>query len=176
MTLTELIQKILNSTSNDWNDIGCWGAFSGPSYKDKLEFYNVYDGEPNILHVDSHSNVLVFKPDISITMAYGLSSNDEFKAEWANQFPDPSASSSFIDIFYNNALVFRETYLTVDGGRCKLPIPSYGENHKDLVVSKEYYDFIRLLQKLSSGSNDEKNFNYYFGQTGIKIIDSEWIQ
>lgn len=174
MTLNELIQTILKSKSSDWNEISCWGAFSGPSYRDKFEFYNIYDGEPNILRVDSHHTVAAFKNNLSITFAYGLTYNEEYKEDWANQFPNPSASSHFIDIFYNNSLVFRETYLIVDGGRCKLPIPSYGDG-QEMVVSREYYEFIKLIERLSSGASTDQNFESYFKRTGIIINDSPWI-
>jgi hypothetical protein len=107
-------------------------------------------------------------------MAYGLSSNDDFKAEWANNFPNPKAYSNVIDIFYRNSLIYRETYLVVDGGRCELPIPSYGDN-SELVVTKDYLDFIKLFEKISNGSVNDDNFNYYFGLTGIKISNEEWI-
>ena len=107
-------------------------------------------------------------------MAYGISSNDDFKAKWANQFPDSSAYSKIIDIFYRGSLVFRETYLVVDGGRCELPIPSYGKEG-ELVVVREYYDFIKLIEKISTGSSNDDNFNYYFNRTGIKIIEDKWI-
>ncbi len=174
MKLEELLTLILNSSEDDWNDIGCWGYGSGPSYKDKFTFYEIYEGESNILKVDSHSNVLVYKSNISITMAYGLVSNEDFVSPWANQFPDPKASSDFIDIFYNNALVFRETYLVVDGGRCKLPIPSYNSK-QELIVSRDYYNFIKLLQRITSGSHSDDNFDYYFGQTGIKVVETKWM-
>ena len=174
MTLNELIQEILQSESSDWNEISCWGSFTGPSYKDKFEFYNVYEGEPNILHVDSHHSIAAYKKNLSITLAYGLTVNDEFEEDWANQFANPNASSHFIDLFFNNSLVLRETYLIVDGGRCKLPIPSYGDD-QELVVAQEYYNFIRLIQRLSSGDSSDQNFENYFERTGMKIIDSSWI-
>ena len=174
MTLYEIIKVISESNSDDWNEIGCWGYGAGPSYKDKFLFNEVYDGSPNILTVDSHSDVSVYKKDLSITMAYGLTSNDDFIETWANQFPNSHASSKFIDIFYNNALVFRETYLVVDGGRCKLPIPSYNQEG-GLIVSRGYYNFIKFLEILSSGAMSSTNFDSYFDRTKIIIEDKEWI-
>lgn len=174
MKLEELLKIILKSEPEQWNNISCWGYGSGPSYKDRLDFYDIYNGQDNVLNAKSHSNVCVFKEDIDVTMAYGLISNEDFKAEWANQFPDPSAHSNIVDIFYRGSLVFRETYLVVDGGRCRIPIPSYGENN-NLVVSDDYYNFIKLLEKLSSGSTSDKNFDYYFDQTGIKITNEQWM-
>ena len=172
MTLTEILEIIVKSDPEKWNEIGCWGYGSGPSYKNQFTFYEVFNGEPNILNAESHSNVLVYKEDLSITMAYGLTSNDDFKEDWANQFPNPKAHSNFIDIFYNNSLVFRETYLVVDGGRCRLPIPSFGEN-SELVVPQQYYDFIKILETISSGSS--ATYDSYFKRTGMKIIETEWI-
>jgi len=171
MKLKEILDIIVNSTSENWNGIGCWGYGSGPSYKNQFTFYEIFNGEPNILTAESHSDILVYKDDLSITMAYGLISNNDFKEEWANQFPDPKAHSAFIDIFYNNSLVFRETYLVVDGGRCRLPIPNFGENG-DLIVPQQYYDFIKILEMITSGSS--KNYESYFKRTGTKIIDAEW--
>jgi len=174
MKLVDLMTKILESHPEQWNTISCWGYGSGPSYKDHFTFYNVYEGESNILNVESHSNICVFKDDIDIIMAYGLTANEDFKADWANKFPNPHASSKIIDVFYRNSLVFRETYLVVDGGRCEIPIPSYGKD-SELVVSKDYYNFIKLLEKISNGSVSDNNFNSYFNQTGINIINEKWI-
>lgn len=174
MKLEELIKTILNSEKDQWNMISCWGYGSGPSYKNKFEFFNVYNGQENVLWVDSHSNICIFKEDIDITMAFGITLNEDFIAEWANQFDDPRAYSKIIDIFYRGVLVFRETYLVVDGGRCELPIPSYREN-RELIVTKDYYNFIKLLEKIINGSNNDDHFNYYFNQTGIKIVSEKWI-
>jgi hypothetical protein len=64
--------------------------------------------------------------------------------------------------------------LVVDGGRCELPIPSYGEN-QELIVARGYYNFIKLFEKIANGSTNDNNFDYYFNQTGIKIIEDKWI-
>ena len=174
MKLDELLNKILESKPEQWSRISCWGYGSGPSYKDKLEFYEVYNGQENVLHVESHSDICVFKEDIDITMAYGITSNEDFKAGWANKFSNSSASSKILDIFYRGSLVFRDTYLLVDGGRCELPIPSYGEN-RELVVAKDYYKFIKLFEKIANGSTNDDTFDSYFNQTGIKIVEDKWI-
>ncbi|WP_010522692.1 hypothetical protein [Aquimarina agarivorans] len=174
MKLDELLKVILTSEPEQWNRISCWGYGSGPSYKDKFDFYEAYNGKENVLKVESHSDICVFREDIDITMAYGITSNEDFKAEWANQFPDPSAYSNILDVFYRGSLVFRESYLVVDGGRCELPIPNYGQNG-ELTIAKDYYDFIKLFEKIANGSINDKNFNSYFNQTGIKIVEEKWI-
>ena len=47
--------------------------------------------------------------------------NDNFLEPWANGFPDPRARGNIADVFYNSALVLREHYVVVDGGRAYLP-------------------------------------------------------
>lgn len=174
MKLEDLLKTILNSEPEQWNRISCWGFGSGSSYKDKFEFYDVFNGQENVLHVNSHSDICVYKEDIDIAMAYGMTSNEDFNAKWANQFDDPSAHSNIIDIFYRGALVFREYYLVVDGGRCELPIPSYGGN-EELIISKDYCNFIKLFTKISNGLTNDDNFDYYFKKTGINILETKWI-
>jgi hypothetical protein len=171
----DVIDRIAGSSLNDWWTISCWGAFSGPSYRDRLAFYEVYEGDKNTLHVESQPNVGVYKPDISITIAWGLHSNNDFKEAWANQFPDPQASSSFLDVFYNNALIFRNTYVMVDGGRANLPLPRVerdkeGNRTAALTVPRREHDLIRLVDSLTHKSD----FDRYFRQAGLTIINEEW--
>jgi hypothetical protein len=174
MKLNELLNIILDSSPEQWSRISCWGYGSGPSYRDKIEFYDIFNTDGNVLKVESHNDVCVFREDIDITFAFGIISNPNFIAQWANQFPDPSASSRIIDVFYRGALVFRDVYLSVDGGRCELPVPSYG-NNGELVVSKDYYNFIKLLHRILNGSINDQNFDSYFSRTGIKIVEEKWI-
>ena len=138
MKLYELLKRILESNSEQWNRISCRGYRSGLSYKNKnkLEFYEVYNGQENVLHIESHSNISKFNEDIDITMSYGITTNEDFKAEWANKFPFPSAYSKILDIFYRGILVFIETYFEVNRGQSEFSIPSYGENQELIVARK----------------------------------------
>lgn len=89
MRLDELMNTIVRSDPSDWNHIACWGAGSSPSYRDKFSFYEIYGGTKNVLHHEAHSSVAVYRPNVSITIAFGLRINDDFKEKWANEFPDP---------------------------------------------------------------------------------------
>lgn len=40
-----------------------------------------------------------------------------------NVFPDKTATSNFVDFFYSGVLFYRDIYVSVDGGRCSLPLP-----------------------------------------------------
>ena len=171
MDINNYIQKIIQSTGNDWHNIPCWGNGSGPSYKDHFEFYNIYDGQENIILHKSHGNRATYKPDVKISIAWGLdhSFDEDVRQKhtdsWATNFSDSSgASISFVDFFYNDSLVFRKEYGTVDGGRCKLPIPHLDSNG-NFVASQEYSEAMRVLNEIEGGVD----FADYLRRSGITL-------
>jgi hypothetical protein len=175
MTFDEVIETIASSERDEWWSEPCWGARSGPSYHYQPEFWELIDGDTNVLKMKEHSNVAAYKPDVSITIAWGLKFLDDFKEEWANKFPDPHASGGYLDVFYNNALVFRDVYVTVDGGRAKLPLPTIKWDEKEkkilaLNVPKRRYHFIKLLDSLEYISQ----YDSYFQRAGFTVIDENW--
>ncbi len=176
MTLQEVMDTVIRSSRDDWHKITCWGARSGPSYRERFTFWRTWEGQLGVLEAEGQSNVAVYMPNASITLAFGLDDLEDFREEWANKFPDPKASSSYVDVFYNGALVFRDVYVTVDGGRVHLPLPTpkLDEAKKKVIaleVPKRRHDFIRLVESLE-GSVAE--FDRYFQDAGFKIVDRPW--
>ena len=176
MRLNEVMDKVIGSQRRDWHKITCWGAGSGPSYRNNFTFYETSEGPEGVLHESSHSNVAVYIPDVSITLAFGLDADEEFKGEWVNKFTDSDASSSYVDVFYNNALVFRDLYVTVDGGRAILPLPTqkFDDAKKKVIaleVPQRRHDFIRLVQSLEGSVSD---FDNYFEEADFKRINAPW--
>jgi hypothetical protein len=170
MTLDELLETVARSNRSDWRMESCWGARSGPSYRD--HFSEGLDGE---VVVDSHSNIAAYKPDLSITIAWGLDCSDNFGEEWTKNFTTPEASSSYLDFFYNNALVFRDVFVTVDGARARLPVPkiewdSDRKNITGYTVPLRRYKIIRLLDSMEKISE----FDYYFEQSEFTLTEGEW--
>jgi hypothetical protein len=159
-TLPALIDRIVMSQPSDWNVIG-----GRPSYSD--EFHQLQSGNRKWLEIRSHYTVAAFMPDVSITLAWGLPVVDDFREPWANTFPNPHASSHFLDVFYNGALVFRALYVNVDGGRASLPLPL---KHYGGAVPLRYSAFISLLDRLDRSSQ----FPSYFERAGLKSVDAEW--
>jgi hypothetical protein len=175
MTFEEVIETITTSEPDEWWSEACWGANSGPSYHYQPEFWELIDGDTNVLKVNAHSNVAAYKLDVSITMAWGLKLLDNFKEEWANKFPDPSASSRYLDIFYNNALIFREVYVTVDCGRAKLPLPDrkWDEKKEKIVALNVPTRRCRLI-KLVDSLEYISQFDDYFKRAGFTVVDEDW--
>jgi len=171
MNLRELLDIVINSSSQDWHAIGCWGYSSGPSYHDHLSFHEIYKGQPNVLHVESHSNVAVYIPDVSITMAYGLDIGDgRYEQPWVKNFPDENANVHFVDVFFNKALVYRDAYVTVDGGRILLPVPRRTKNG-NLEVAERACRFVKLLDSMSHNGSE---FDFSIKRAGFTVVDEEW--
>jgi hypothetical protein len=176
MNLSEYAIKIAKTNRDDWNIITCWGWSAGPSFLDRTPV--LITGESNFpdIEIESHGMRASLKPDLSIGIAWGLCSNPDFKEPWANQFPDPSASSEFIDFFYNGNLVFRDIYVSVDAGRCRLPLPEREFDSKTnkvlkYTVSRDRYEFFKMFDGLEQISD----FDRYFKQAGFVIVDFPWM-
>lgn len=173
MRISDYFNQILDSDPSDWHAISCGGAYSGPSYRYALENLTTYSAgiATTSIVANSHNMVAAFTQNISITIAWGLTSNEEFQEDWANGFPDPHASSSHVDFFFHGALVCRQLYVTVDGGRVSLPVPERGEN-KELTVPAGYLKLVRLLNALEGPYADE--YDEYLRRAQITVVNEPW--
>ncbi|MGO9839169.1 MAG: hypothetical protein ACLP1X_33725 [Polyangiaceae bacterium] len=172
MNLQEYMRLVVESDTRAWNVITCWGAGSGPSYRDKFEIATVSGAQQVTrweLRVDSHGMSAALRADLAVTLAWGLKSNENFHEEWANQFSDPHATSSYVDLFYNGALIHRELYVTVDGGRASLPLPE--RRGERLVAPIGYAHLCRLLVSFETNADD---FDHYMTRAGISVVDEPW--
>lgn len=156
MRYDEILDLVANSTPEEWNKIVCWGGGGGPS------FLNGLPGEDG--NWTAHEERASYKPDVSVGLAWGITSNDDFKEEWANQFPDPHASSEFVDVLYNGMLVYRDIRVIVDGGRVGLPLPD--RNGDDLTITRWQASFFGLFQELTGGWD----FAEYVGRAAFRIV------
>jgi hypothetical protein len=167
MDLRKLIDTVIDSAPEDWHLIA-----DAPSFRDHLEFYEVYDGQPNVLHAEAHGSVGVYIPDVSITIAWGLEWNKDFKEEWCKNFPDPKAHGGFLDIFFNNALVYRAAYVWVDG--IFVPLPRRTKDDK-LEVTKRACDLMKVIDRM--GKSPRQDFNPYESdvkRAGFTVVEEEW--
>ena len=153
MTFEQMVEILTRSDRDDWSVIVAWGHGSGPSYRTHLDRTDLED---------SHHTVAVYKPDLSVTLAWGMTINDNFLEPWANGFPDPRARGNIADVFYNSALVLREHYVVVDGGRAYLPMP----DTETLEVARRPADFVRLLSSLT---HHPQIFDDYMTRARIRI-------
>ena len=100
MTLYDLMQTVANSSREDWNTIVCWGANSAPSYRYRLDFCESPRESRGVLLTGDHAVVASYIPDISISLAFGMSCVEDFQEDFHQTFPDSRASSAYIDVYY----------------------------------------------------------------------------
>jgi hypothetical protein len=163
MHLGKLIDIVTGSSPKDWHLIA-----DKPSFHDRLEFYEVYNGQPNVLHSDAHHSVASYIPDVSITMAWGLEWNKDFKEDWCANFPAPKAHGGYLDIFFNNALVYRSAYVWVDGVTLPLPQRKGGK----LEVTKRGAALMKIIDAM--GRSPRPDFNPYesdINRAGFIVVD-----
>lgn len=172
MNLKEYKKIILNTTKEDWVCIG------SPSYLNSISVLT--DGTGNFLGIDVETFPMSasLKNDLSISIAWGFPHEREFSEPWTSRFSDPRASSDFIDFFYNRTVVFRDIIVSVDGGRCYLPLPDGVPDSKspDFIVynvSKEEYSFLRILDSLGDKVSE---FDRYFEKAGFNILNIPWME
>ncbi|MTI67520.1 MAG: hypothetical protein FH753_13120 [Firmicutes bacterium] len=175
MNLSEFSKEIMNSNIDDWTINSCWGAGAGPSYLNQFTVWNTGDDKFHNIEIDSHSMIASYKRNLAISIAWGLNHNDDFCEDWANDFPDSRAMSSYIDFFYNGVLVYRDIIVSVDGGRCYIPLPKREfdkKNHKvtRLSVTRQQYEFIKMINQFAS----TYNYDSYFKRTNIEIVEENW--
>ena len=175
MTLEEFKNIILNTEPEDWTNISCWGAGSGPSFRESFSVWTKGSGEFHNIEIESHSEILSLKLNLDISVACGITHNDDFIEDWANSFPDKKASSSFVDFFYCNQLVYRDIYVSIDGGRSRIPLPDIKLNDsleeiEKFTVPREKFEFYKMLN--GTGFDYEQ----YFKRTGIEIIEEPWMK
>jgi hypothetical protein len=143
-----------------------------PSYHNQFTFYEMYnDGQPNVLHADAHHSVAVYIPDVSITIAWGLVWSKDFKEDWCKQFHDPHAYGCTLDVFFNNALVYRVPYVWVDG--ISLPLPR--RTDEGLQVTRRACDLMKVIDRM--GLAPRQDFNPYESDVrlaGFAIVEEEW--
>jgi hypothetical protein len=164
MTFDELRALIANSRPADWHRI----KSAGPTYRDRFGSWSSPANNTSGVDHDSHGELAVYRPDIDLTIAYGMpeSQHDrDLKFEWSENFPDSKIREiSLADIFWRGSLVDRVNSVYVDGGRGIVPI---GGGHQGLRITQ--YDL--AVARLLSGITDYHEWDRYFGAVPYELQD-----
>lgn len=148
MTLDAIIRTVTESKPESWHNVVC-GGDDGPSFRDA--FAQIDSKGPVHLAHDAHVYSAVYRPDVSITMAWGLEIQHRLTEDWRSAFAARGASRFIGDIFYNGALVFRESYLVIEGARAFIPLTGA----RDRSVTTIQYVLVKLIDELTHGENSE---------------------
>lgn len=169
MTLDEIRARIAVTTAADWHLLGG----NVPVYLDK--FVQVSGGDNIWLEHDSHHSRAVLRDDLAIGLAWGLRENENFEEDWSSKFPDPKASSDWLEVLYHGQPVDRELIVHVDG-RCYVPLPEqiFDDLHADqpkvigLRVTRWQHHLVGIAQGLSGTTYD---YDGYVQRCGFEVVD-----
>ena len=110
MRLDELQTTIANSHPDEWQRI----KSTGPTYRDRFSSRSSPANNTSGIDHDSHVEVAVYRPDIDLTIAYGMSEglhDHNLKFAWSENFADSKVREiSIVDIFWRGSLVDRLNY------------------------------------------------------------------
>ena len=173
MNIWDYMNTIARSDKSEWLYTVCWGYGSCGCFHDDLSNETVEDQTVTI--VDKHSSYAAFAKDLSISLAWGLGlKNKELNESWTQVFPDKSARMYFLDFFYNKALIYRETVVSVDGGRCILPLPKqvFDKADETKVIEYRINSIINNILRLVNSLQTTYDYDSYISRSGIIVEDS----
>jgi hypothetical protein len=164
MRLDQFLTLLADSTPEDWR------VFPRPTFRH--HFAPVLDdkGEIASVDVDEHRVAMSFVPDVRITAAYGLVADPNYRIDAKHKLSQLNARSEFVDCFFNNILVHRETVVRVARQRCVLPEP-LDWTAQPIVIPRRKARFARLIHVLAGPLTD---FDEYFKDAGMAEGDTSW--
>jgi hypothetical protein len=125
LTTNEILDIVKDSSTDDWD----------VNYRQDAEIA-VYKNNPVLRIETRHIDEFIL--------------NEDFSEKWANQFPDPHATSYYYHLYYGSTRLKDFILVSVDGGRALLPLPKYPTN---LEVEPLRYKIALIFDQ--SGSCDE---------------------
>jgi hypothetical protein len=166
--LDELRRIIQGSDPDDWYVI----KHQGPSYHDWLAGTVSKDGYR--LEVNTHYATASYKPDVNLTVGWGMNLDFEHHGErahdrtfeWSKVLSDSKVRLAFADFFWCGALVDRFSYVVADGGRAVLP---WAVEIRGLKTTQWEHDTAKLLHHLG---DHVEGFEEYFRKVGFEIEGS----
>lgn len=133
--------------------------------------------EVHPVEMKGHDYRIVHKSDVALTVEWGTTVNNQYSDSWVEPFGDKKASSHVAEILYNGTVVYQQFYVSVDGGRCLLPLPKEHFKQRDvlaepeveyLTVTKWAVDFVRLLDEIVQGPHGE--YDSYLQKAGFRVL------
>lgn len=181
MHLDEVLQLFRSTTPDDWHSIHDYARFS---YHQSIESTLRSDSTPVEVAPAAHGQYAVCTRDVALSLAWGhntdrspfdWSKRDEQHLDWAPYFWSP-VSEQYADLFYNNVLVWRFSYLVGDGGRMFLPWAKAKLSGSNPPRCTYYFDRqevedVRLIAMI--GGADAQELRDRLQMTGLQVADHE---
>jgi hypothetical protein len=131
--------------------------------------------DATLIQVEWHPSRAIYKPAMGLSLAWGYPDQEQFSESWAEGFPDSNARSHFLDLQWNGIVVKRWQRVSVDGGRCGLPVPRIDLDRSDPSQPKITAHWIsgytaslfELVETLERGNTAQ--FYDYLSRAGIEV-------
>lgn len=160
MELREILATVASSKVGDWEII------FRPTLRHRFTEILNEEGEREQLTVDEHLVTFAYRPNIAITMAYGLVDQAAYELPAGNPFATENARTLLLDIFHDGRLIHRETIVSVDRQRCLLPMPQGWEPPIDIPTAQ--FSLVKLVHALAGPPTDYED---YFKESGMTRSD-----
>jgi|GEM_PF-726956 len=160
MQLREILATVAASKAGDWE------ILFRPTMRHRFTEVMNDEGKREKLLVDEHLVAFSYRPDIAVTMAYGLVDQAAFELPAGHPFAQENARTLLLDIFHDGQLIHRETLVSVDRQRCLLPLPSGWEPPINIATAQ--FSLVRLVHALAGPPTD---YESYFKESGMVRSD-----
>lgn len=159
MRLNDYFVEIEDSTEDYWSVI------DRPIFRQDLIWGRQGETE-KIFGIDEHHTLLSLKTNLNISISLGLNHRDDFAEDWAQKFADSRASSHWVDFQWCGQPIYRDLRVSVDGGRCGLPVPEAGT----LDIPERQSHIYQLIDGLIGIGR----FYDYFKRAGFNQTKGHW--
>lgn len=163
MNLRDLLETVAGSSVHDWT------ILFRPTFKHRIIETRNSDGSRDRLQSDEHLVAFSYRPDLAISMAYGLIEQGAYELPSFNPFATENARTRYLDIFLEGRLTHREVVVAVDRHRCLLPMPRDWD--PPIAIPVMQYSLVRLIHNLAGPPTD---YDEYFEKAGMKRWELPW--
>ncbi len=163
MDLRDLLGIVVGSSVDDWT------ILFRPTYRHRIVASHKPDGTVERLSADEHQVAFSYRPNIAISMAYGLVEQGSYSLPPSNRFAAENARTIYLDVFLEGRLAHREVVVAIDRQRCLLPMPR--DWNPPIVIPSEQYSLIRLIHDLAGPPTD---YDDYFSEAGMIRASLPW--
>ena len=181
MHLDEVLQLFRSTTPDDWHRVD---AYAGFTYHQSIEATRGTENTPPVIAPSEHNQYAVCKRDVALSLAWGhntdrnpfdLSLRPGEQLDWTPSFWG-EVHEHYADLFYNNVLVWRFSYLMGDGGRMFLPWQKSKETGGTPPEFTPYFDRqdvedIWLIALI--GGADEQELEDRLRMTRLQVVNCE---
>jgi hypothetical protein len=147
-----------------------WELIFRPTYRHRFMTQYGPEGVKIRTDVDQHVLALTFKPNISISMAYGMVDTGNYEIPARLDIANENARTILLDCFLDGQLVHRELILRADRQRISLPMPTEW-TAAGLQIPAAKSRLVRLIHNLAGPPTD---YDEGLKLAGMEEVETPW--